>query len=62
MDNQRLTVTDAKKMLGVSKKKIAALLADGVLPFETDILDKRVKLVKLIDIEKLQEQRLRKAA
>ena len=62
MDDRLIKVTDAQRMLIVSKKKMASLLAEGTLPFELDPLDKRVKLVKLADVERLMELRLRKAA
>ena len=62
MDDRLIKVTEAQRMLNVSKKKMASLLAEGTLPFELDPLDKRVKLVKLADIERLMELRLRKAA
>jgi hypothetical protein len=57
-----IKVTEAQRMLGVSKKKMASLLAEGTLAFETDPLDKRVKLVQLVDVERLMEPRLRKVA
>jgi hypothetical protein len=62
MNEQLLNVTEAQRLLNVSKKKMASLLAEGTLAFELDPLDKRVKLVKLADIERLMELRLRKAA
>jgi hypothetical protein len=62
MNEQLIKVTEAQRMLSVSKKKMASLLAEGTLPFELDPLDKRVKLVKLMDVERLMELRLRKAA
>lgn len=62
MNEQLVKVTEAQRMLSVSKKKMASLLAEGTLPFELDPLDKRVKLVRLVDIERLMELRLRKAA
>ena len=62
MDDRLIKVTDAQRMLNVSKKKMASLLAEGTLLFELDPLDKRVKLVKMSDVERLTELRLRKAA
>lgn len=62
MDNRLIKVTEAQRVLNVSKKKMASLLAEGTLPFELDPLDKRVKLVRLADVERLMELRLRKAA
>ena len=62
MSDQLIKVTEAQRLLGVSKKKMASLLAEGTLSYELDPLDKRVKLVKLIDVDRLMELRLRKAA
>lgn len=62
MSDQLIKVTEAQKLLSVSKKKMASLLAEGALPYELDPLDKRVKLVRLADVNRLMELRLRKAA
>lgn len=62
MHNQLIKVTEAQKLLSVSKKKMASLIAEGLLPFELDPLDKRVKLLRLNDVTRLLELRLRKAA
>jgi hypothetical protein len=62
MNPQFLKVVDAQRRLGVSKKKMASLLAEGTLPFQLDPLDKRVKLVRQADVERLMEPRLGKAA
>ena len=62
MSKQLVNVTEAQKLLRVSKKKIASLIADGSIPYQTDILDKRVKLLKLDDVKRLIEGRLGKAA
>ena len=57
MSNKLMTTTEARKLLGVSKKKMSALLAEGVLPFREDPLDKRVKLVYSADLDKLRAVR-----
>jgi hypothetical protein len=62
MNDQLINVAEAQKLLGVSKKKMASLLAEATLRFVQDPLDKRVKLVRLADVERLMELRLRKAA
>lgn len=62
MNDRLIKVTEAQKLLGVSKKKMASLLAEGTLPYMLDPLDKRVKLVNRSDVEQLMELRLRKAA
>jgi hypothetical protein len=62
MSEQLVKVTEAQKLLGVSKKKMASLIAEGALPFQSSVLDKRVKLVRIDDVQKLIELRLGKAA
>lgn len=57
-----IKVSEAQRLLGVSKKKMASLIAEGTISYELDPLDKRVKLVKMADIERLMEPRLRKVA
>ncbi len=62
MAGDRITVGEAQKLLGVSKKKIAALIESGELPAEPDPLDRRFKLVKRSDVEALQAKSLKRAA
>ena len=62
MSNFLIKVSEAQKLLGVSKKKMASLIAEGTVVFESDPLDKRVKLIKVADVERLMEPRLRKVA
>ena len=50
-----LKAADAQKVLGISKKKMSSLLAEGLIPFRFDPLDKRVKLVDSTDIQRLCE-------
>jgi hypothetical protein len=57
-----IKTTEAQKVLGVSKKKMSSLLAEGVIPFREDPLDKRVKLVSMEDVEKLRSVRRLQAA
>lgn len=52
--DEYLTVGEAREHLGVSKPKMARLIADGVLPTETSSLDKRVKLIRRADVEALR--------
>lgn len=61
MNDRLIKVTEAQKLLGVSKKKMASLLAEGTLPYTLDPLDKRVKLVNRSDVEQLMEFRLRQS-
>lgn len=62
MTERLIKVSEAQRMLRVSKKKMASLLSEGTIPFLHDPLDKRVKLLKLSDVERLMEPRLGKAA
>ncbi len=47
------TVTEARKLLGISKYKMVHLLKEGTLEFIGDPLDKRHKLVRRADLEGL---------
>lgn len=52
-------VTEAAHFLGVSRVKMAALIKDGTLPFTTDPLDSRVKLISedvLISLKERSER------
>lgn len=40
-----ITTAEARALLGVSRLKMAKLLSEGTLPYFTDPLDKRKKLV-----------------
>jgi hypothetical protein len=62
MKKTLIKTTEAQKILGISKKKMSALLAEGALNFTCDPLDKRVKLVKMTDVEKLLDVKMPKAA
>ena len=55
-DVQYLTVAEARDFLGVSKKKIAQLIADGVLKTEDNPLDKRSKVVRRADVEAIKQR------
>jgi hypothetical protein len=48
-----MTATEAQTLLGISAKGLARLLKSGELPYERDALDRRVKMVKRADVEKL---------
>jgi hypothetical protein len=56
-----MTVGEARARLGVGKRKMAALIAQGVLPTQPDPLDKRIKLVRRADVEALAAQSKRAA-
>ena len=55
--SELIKVTEARKILGISANKMAALIGSGVLPFEQDELDHRVKLVKRKDVDNLMRRR-----
>jgi hypothetical protein len=62
IQNELMKVTEVQRLLGVSKKKMAALLAEGTLPYILNPLDKRVKLINRADVERLMEPRQRMVA
>lgn len=51
-----MTVNQAREIIGVSKVKIAQWIKDGTLPSVESIFDKRVKLVRREDVERLAVQ------
>lgn len=53
---EKLKLTEARRFLGISFAKMTALVSSGVLPFEEDPLDRRVKLVKRTDLEALRQR------
>ena len=56
-DTELITVTEARKILGISANKMSALISSGTLPYEQDPLDHRVKLVRRADVEGLMRNR-----
>jgi hypothetical protein len=62
MANEYVTVGRARERLGISKPKMAQLIRDGVLATVTSPLDKRVKLVRVADIEALAARWVKKVA
>jgi excisionase family DNA binding protein len=56
MTRDLMTVGEARAYLGVGKIKMAALIRDGVLKTQRDPLDKRIRLIKRVDVEALGEQ------
>ena len=57
-----MTAGEARAQLGISPKKLAALIHDGVLKTEPDPLDKRVKLIRRADVEALAARSTKKVA
>lgn len=62
MDGELLTVGEARARLGVSKPKMAQLIREGILATTDSPLDRRVKLVRLADVEALATKWAKKEA
>jgi len=56
-DDEVITAEEARKRLGVSKNKMAEWLHYGKLPSGPSEFDRRVKLVRVQDVERLQRER-----
>jgi hypothetical protein len=56
---RKMSLAEARKFLGVSPTKMTALVHNGEISVESDPLDRRVKLVKRSDLEKLKQRRFR---
>ena len=56
-DSDLMNATEARKILGISANKMAALISSGALPYEQDPLDHRVKLISRKDVENLMRKR-----
>jgi hypothetical protein len=48
-----VTATEARLMLGIGRTKLANMIREGTLPTIPDPADKKAKLVRLSDIERL---------
>ena len=48
-----MKATEARKLLGCTRDVLARLIREGLLPTVSDPLDRRVKLVKRADVERL---------
>jgi hypothetical protein len=57
-ESELITVTAARRLLGISANKMSALIGSGTLPYEQDPLDRRVKLVRRKDVESLMRKRI----
>ncbi len=51
--SEYVTATEAREMLGIGKGKLAEFIANGTLPTTDNPFNKRVKLVRRADVEKL---------
>lgn len=56
-----ITNTEARRLLGVSPKKMADLIKAGGLKFYSDTLDQRVKLISRAEVERLKASSVRAA-
>jgi hypothetical protein len=53
-DDALISVAEASKRLGIGRTKMTQLIAEGTLPIVgKDPLDKRIKLVRVADVEAL---------
>lgn len=55
--SEYLTVSEARDMLQVTKRRIAEMIEDGTLPSEPNPFDKRSKLIKRSAVEELLRKR-----
>lgn len=54
-NSEYMTATQAREMLGVGKAKLAELIRNGTLPTTSSPLNKRAKLIRRADVEKLMQ-------
>jgi hypothetical protein len=52
---EKMKMSEAHRFLGVSHAKITCLVKTGVIPYELNPLDHRIKLIKKSDLEKLRQ-------
>lgn len=57
-DNRKMTFTGAAAYLGVSPRKMGRIVKEQGLEFTVDPLDRRRKLLKVKDLDKLKEASL----
>lgn len=55
-EDEMLTLTEARELLGVSKTTFAKLVREGTLSARPSRLDKRVKFVRRADVEALKRE------
>ena len=55
---RRMKLSDAAAYLGVSPAKISRLIKSGELKCSGDILDRRRKIVRVEDLDRIKEQSL----
>jgi hypothetical protein len=54
---EKLKLSDARKYLNISFSKMTHLISSGLIAWESDPLDSRVKLVKRVDLDQLKSRR-----
>ncbi len=54
---EKMKLSEARKFLGVSASKMTTLVGSGRIAVEDDPLDRRVRLVRRSDLEKLLRRR-----
>jgi len=52
--NRRLKLSEAAAYLGVTPSKVSRLIKAGVLKFSVDPFDRRLKLVRVKELERLK--------
>ncbi|MEW6207518.1 MAG: hypothetical protein AB1631_04070 [Acidobacteriota bacterium] len=60
--NDLITVSEGRRLLGVSQAKMAYLIRDGSIRYFVNPLDKRVKLLSKAEVLALIPQRASKVA
>lgn len=55
---KRMKLSDAATYLGTSAAKISRLIKAGELSYSVDPLDRRLKLVRVEDLDRIKEQSL----
>lgn len=58
--DKRIKLKDAASYLNVSPRIVSRLVKEGSLNWERDLLDKRIKLVRLEELDKLKQASLSK--
>jgi predicted site-specific integrase-resolvase len=56
---EKMNLTQARQFLGISFSTLSILVGSGKIDVEEDPLDRRVRLVKRTDLEKILRQRTR---
>lgn len=60
--DETMTAREAQEYLGISNRKMAQMLDKGILAFERDPLDQRVKLIPRAEVEALRARSKKVAA